>query len=267
MFLKFAQRQVHAEQDRCVPEVLLSMHPESTDCLAAWIDDHDYYRQVNLLGRGFGAGTGIVELEQEDGDWVRVPVTYWSRTGITLNLPMRRDGFPANGTGPSVTSVEDPASRAAESGRYVLRVTNAEDYTSDPEPFEVVYQVYDQKWTPVLGGDGSFPDWVELWHPFTPEALWTNGPTVQISVAYNDSVEYAPVPRLDDLDADQDQPHLTTAALTAVGDWVYALPPAIRNLATAYDQEQPTVQYFGFRAGFPDDAVYPATWGYTLIYD
>jgi hypothetical protein len=261
------QEPTHGLKPRCIPEILHMLHPERQECLATWIHAQDYDRNVTLFGLGFGETIGRVEMEQEDGDWVTVPVSYWSDEAIMLNLPMRRDGFPASGQGPSVSTVEPPGSNWGGGGRYVVRVTPAEGESSDPEPVELVYQVYEQQWTPVVDG-WDFPDWVEMWHPLTPEALWTNGPTVQLSKAWNASIEGSPVPPLlTVLDFDQDQAHVTSHQLLSVGTWSYDLPPALRDLATAYDQSLPGYQYWGFRLAFPDDDVIPNTWGFTLIYD
>jgi hypothetical protein len=261
------QEPVPRHQARCVPEILHMLHPERQECLATWIHAQDYDRNVTLFGLGFGESVGRVEMEQEDGDWVTVPVSYWSDEAILLNLPMRRDGFPANGVGPTVAYVEPPGSNWVSDGRYVVRVTPADGESSDPEPVEVVYQVHEQLWTPTVY-DWDFPDWIELWHPLTPEALWTNGPTMQLSEAWNASIEGSPIPPLlSVLDFDQDQAHVTSPQLLSVGPWSYDLPPGLRNLATAYDQSLPSYQYWGFRASFPDDDVIPNTWGFTLIYD
>jgi hypothetical protein len=262
------QEPVPRSQPRCVPEILHMLHPERQECLASWIHPQDYDRNVTLFGLGFGGSVGRVEMEQEDGDWVTVPVSYWSDEAIMLNLPMRRDGFPANGVGPSVADVEPPGSNWTSDGRYVVRVTPADGESSDPEPVEVVYQVYEQLWTPTVFYGWDFPDWVELWHPLTPEALWTNGPTMQLSEAWNASTQSSPIPlHLSVLDFDVDQAHVTSPQLLGVGSWSYDLPPALRNLATAYDQSLPSYQYWGFRAAFPDDDVTPDTWGFTLVYD
>lgn len=260
-----------AVQERCEPEIGLATYPAEGGCFAAWLDmtdtadsdpSQDYGREAMLRGRGFGAATGALELQQEGGAWVRVPHRFWGPEGIAFNLPMRRDGFPSTGTAPDVPdALEAPADRRGLPGTYLVRVVTAEGRVSPPQPVHVVAQVYDQVWTPyVVAGD--FPDWVEQWHPLTPEALWTNGPTIQLSSTYDGTR----APAIDSaLDFDQDQPHQTT--LPPVGSWFYELPPALRDLSSAYDQRGPEFQYWGYRARFPDDAVAPIPWGFVLIYD
>jgi hypothetical protein len=77
-----------AVQARCEPEIGLGTYPTLGGCFAAWLDmldpddfdpSQDYGREAMVRGRGFGAATGTLELQQEGGDWVRVPHRFWAR--------------------------------------------------------------------------------------------------------------------------------------------------------------------------------------------
>jgi hypothetical protein len=222
-----------------------------------------------ISGKGFGEGTGRVELRQEDGDWVVVPHRFWSPTGVAFNLPMRRDGFPANGRSPGVPDdLREPADLRGLPGTYLVRVVTAEGEESPPQPVKVEYQTYEQIWVPVTTPT-DFPDWVEQWHPLTPEAIWTLGPTVQVSVTWNASSGDEPDIIPEDpnvLDSDLDAPHFSWPGLP-FGDWSYELGPGIRDVSVAYDQSFPEFRYYGYRIRFRDDSFPDDAWGFTLIYD
>lgn len=247
------QKQVTGHQVRCRPALLLSQHPDGA-CLAGWIDAQAYDRRTYIDGIGLGEDAGLLELQAEDGTWVPVPTVYWEDDVLRTALPMRNLGFPANGRSPG-------AEPGLGAGTYLARATPIGGITSEPQPVRVVYQVYEQVWTPVVA-PGDFPDWVELWHPYT------DGGTIQLSTTWDASREPSPLPAdLSALDADVSEPHHTTGAVLSVGRWFYELEPGERDLATAYDDAEPQTLYWGFRAAFPDDAVDPDAWGFTLVYD
>ena len=261
-----SQTPVKGRLERVIPKITVSSHPFTEVCYAGWLDQNDpdfdpsrdYGRGAMISGLGFGSATGSVEMQQMDGDWVRVPHTFWSDEGISLNLPMRRDGFPAN-------RWSEWPSEERTRGEYRVRIVSAEGRESEPRHVKFDYQVYEQIWT----SSGPNTPWMEMWFPLTPDSLSTNGPTVQLSQTWNASTGTSPIPpggEIWDLDADQDQQHVTAPGVGGPVGWSYEIPPSIRG-ATAYDQSFPDFRYWGFRARFALDDNLSDPWGFTLIYD
>lgn len=230
-------------------------HPVQEACVVGEVEAQSYDRRVMLFGKWFGDDTGRVELQDPYGDWIPVPVKYWSDTAITVTLPMRRDGFPSNGVSADLGEVA--------AGTYALRVVRANGKTSrteDPDHVHRALQVYRNDWQPY---DGVV--WNEMWHPMTPASDDTLGATLQLSrLSLTTELEVD----LDDLALSDDNaiPE-TSVGVQGLPGWGYELLPTWRDLDTAYEQSYPEFAYFGFRAGFGDDFRATSGWRYVVAYD
>ena len=269
-----AQTPETATLERCIPEITLQSNPtEAGACQAGWLDmtegddatpSRDYGREIRLRG-SFGSGTGRVELQQALGNWVTVPHVFWSDDVVLFQMPMRRDGFPASGFSPDLGVLEAPADARVEDGKYLVRVVNAEEATSAPQAVKVVPQVYEMAPFAIE----PTAEWFEQWHPFTPPALYTQGPTILLSVTWSPDLGDDP---LDEeglaFDHVDDAPHITDLALAAAGNWTYDLAPGVLDPATAY-ADAAGFSYFGYRVRFADepDNAQSQQWRFTLVYD
>ncbi|MBX2796480.1 MAG: hypothetical protein KTR31_02390 [Myxococcales bacterium] len=269
------QNPVRGEQERCVPKIALHRQPDSerTRCHAAWLDNLQgsaddsaiaYDRQMRLTG-SFGVEAGFVELQQEDGDWVTVPTTLWTRDAIVFQMPMRRDGFPSSGFSPEAAASLPPTKSGAYPGKYAVRVVSATGETSDSEPLFVAPQVYTAQITP-----HPTTEWLELWNRRTPASLYTNGSTIQLSRTWS-AIAHDPTPPGASplLDHDEDQPHETAPDLLGTPGWAYEIGPTWHSPLIAKASAPSDRAFWGFRIRFepePNDAQL-RPWFYTLIYD
>ena len=121
-------------------------------------------------------------------------------------------------------------------------------------------QVYTAEWTPDYGSYDHPAHW-EVWHPYS----WMLEPTIQLSHLSDGHID-AP-PSLEDLHHDTDAPHIETQAVLALDHWNYDLTPAPRDLDSAFNQEYPSTDYYGFRIGFTEQFQYTNRWRYTVAYD
>lgn len=224
-------------------------------CVVGSIDSQAYDRRIMVSGQWFGDDAGKVELQSEDGTWKPIDVVYWSDTGISARLPMRKDGYPSDGHSPDA---EDAA------GRYALRVVRSDGKQSRDEDLDQVHvelQVYSNDFAPY---DGVL--WNEMWHPWSPAASWTQGGTVQLSrVSLRDAELETDLDRL--RLSDTPAMHETSPGIQALAGWGYDLFPMPRDLTTAYDQRQPDTSYFGFQTVFGEDFSDTRAWRYELAYD
>lgn len=285
---------------------LLFLGDEANECQVvgvlpnAWPDG--YERRVTVRGAGFGDARGTVHLHEWDlgsfddfGAWAvglahQPEIVLWSETAITFRVPMGSRGFPGDPEGlDAVVAGENyPAVLSAfdhQIGRYYVQVETADgrrspDYRDGwtlrreeyrPQLVHVWPQVLQADWTPDYSNMTSV-DWNEMWHPMAPASMFLGAPTVLVSdmrlVSEMDemgnTIDWAPYPYMV---RDDSSAHTTGTQAQALGGWTYELAADLRDLATANDQRNPDITYWGFRQLFDDGWAETPTWRFTLAYD
>jgi hypothetical protein len=239
----------------------LDRYEHQGECrVSGHIDEQAYYREVRMTGEWFGDTEGHIELQDENGRWVTLQTTYWGNDKLIALVPMRKDGFPYNGK--SKDAPDDAAP-----GHYLARIVKGDGKkspTSEVYLIKLELQVNTISWTPNYD-EYDHPAWNEMWHPFT-KGSFTQGPTIQHSYVRIPSDFDPPLTGLDS-DVDVDHEVSEYIGWDTFGTWSYELPPGERDLATAYDQRNPDINYYGFRTKFSDDYLDTQTWIWTLAYD
>ena len=223
-------------------------------CVADELGPQNYDRDLRLLGSAFGErDTGRLEIQTHDGEWIPVETTFWGQEALSFQVGMRADGFPSDA---SSAALQDPVT-----GLYLVRIEN-EHGVSDPVAIALELQTYASTHT-VRFFDGVPSEWFELWHPVTPPALWTRGPTFQL-LHLGLASDLVPDPKT----LSDDAALWTTGPdLLATPHWGFGLLPDYRDLNTAFEQSYPEFTYYGFRVVLAEDYANGVDWTYTLQYD
>ncbi|MEM9189865.1 MAG: hypothetical protein AAGF12_11855 [Myxococcota bacterium] len=282
---------------------VLALDPDVDECqVVAHIDTQNYLRRTVIRGDGFGETPGEVRLfpwvdvagaPVTSVNPVTVPIVSWSPNAIEVSLPMRSQGFPSN---PRALEdwVADDIDWSDEGpeylvGRYFTQVVNAAGQASRDYQFErngtphihfyapqliaIAPQIYSEPWTPQYSPMMVEIEFNEMWIPLTPADIGLGSATVLVSdmrIARDPTLSFQRPPEWTVsgvLGLVGNRPHTTGSASLAFGDWTYGLPAAERNLATARDQTNPEINYWGFRQEMDRGWTRTDTWTYTLIYD